>query len=88
MLLAISAGTAIRPAVDWLAQAACPELPGSLLIYLLLLAILAVIGTLIAPLIGEQFAVMRAVFPIIIRLSATGLSNRPAGWCSSSRATA
>lgn len=77
LLLAIVLGTAIRPAVDWLHRRGLARVAGVLIIYLLLLAALAVIGILIAPLIAEQAAVIAQGLPGYYETARTWLVGSP-----------
>jgi predicted PurR-regulated permease PerM len=56
-------GTAIRPAVEWLARRKVPRALGVVLVYLLLLALLASFFRLIVPLLTEQVTTIAGKLP-------------------------
>ncbi len=63
LFIAILMGTVIRPTVAWLHRRGLPRIAGTMLVYVLLLALLAGFVLLLFPLIVEQGATIAAAAP-------------------------
>ncbi|MGE5225170.1 MAG: AI-2E family transporter, partial [Omnitrophica WOR_2 bacterium] len=63
LFIAIVIGTVIRPVVNWLYSRGFPRMAGSILVYLLLLALLIGFVLLLFPLIAEQSGKIAALVP-------------------------
>jgi predicted PurR-regulated permease PerM len=63
LFVAVTIGIAVRPAVAWLQRRGLPPGLGTFLVYLILLLVLIGFGFLLAPILIEQVATIRASIP-------------------------
>ena len=80
LLIAIMLGTVIRPIVTWLNRRGIPRLPGVMLVFLLLLALLIGFVLLAFPLIVAQATTIAAAMPGYYHGLRGGLTAYPNQW--------
>jgi len=80
LLIAIMLGTVIRPVVTWLNRRGLPRLPGVMLVFLLLLALLVGFVLLAFPLIVAQATTIAAAMPGYYHSLRSGMSAYPNQW--------
>ena len=80
LLIAVMLGTVIRPVVTWLNRRGLPRLPGVMLVFLLLLALLIGFMLLAFPLIVAQSTTIAAAMPDYYHGLRGGMAAYPNQW--------